>query len=121
MFVIKKIKNIDNYAGFIIFLDTDNGIFDMINEIEKELNKQNIEGKILIDQLLLTGNSFNRFVECNFKSKIDFRTAHNINPDNLSYNFRLETFKYLHRHYEYVENSILTDKQKEFIKKGAGL
>jgi len=119
MFVVKKIESIDrNYDGFVLLLNIDGNIFNMMKQIERELNEQNIKGKIVIDQYLFTDNNFNRFIECNFNSKFDFTTANNIEPYDPSCNFRLETFKYLYNHCEYMENSILTDEEKELIKNG---
>ena len=41
----------------------------------------NSSGKILIDQLLITGDGHNRFMGCDFKNgKLDFKTAHIVSP-----------------------------------------
>lgn len=110
-YIIKKISK-DGYDRFLLLL-TCESIFDYIKNIEETLTILNTSGRVLIDQLFLTGNCDNRFISCEFKDgKLDFKTAHFVNP---SYYFRKETVNWLHNHYNYVENSILTETQREKI------
>ena len=68
----------------------------------------------MIDQLLITGHNDNRFLSCNFShGKLDFTTARIVNPTNF---FREETVDLLHDNYGYVENSILTDSQRQKVR-----
>lgn len=78
----------------------------------------NSSGKILIDQLFITGNGYNRFICCNFKDgKLDFKTAYIVSPRAF---FREETARWLHDNYQYVEYSLLTEDQRKKVKNGIG-
>lgn len=111
-YVIIKV-NIEGYDRFVLCLSFDS-LFTYIEKIEDALAKNNTSEKILFDQLLITGNSANRFMSCDFlEGKLDFRTAHAVKPNDY---FRKETVGWLHKNYCYVENSILTKEQREKIK-----
>ena len=72
------------------------------------------EERILIDQLLITGNGSNRFMSCIFSNgRLDFKTAQIVTPSEF---FRKETVEWLHDNYSYVENSILTEEQRQMKK-----
>ena len=53
-------------------------------------------------------------MSCLFKNgKLDFRTAHTVIPAEY---YRKKTVEFLHDNYRYVENSILTEAQRQKIK-----
>ena len=113
-FIIKE-TNKDDYNRFLIWLSFEN-IIDHLNSIEEAPNMVNSSGKILIDQLFITGNGYNRFICCNFKNgKLDFKTAYTVLPKDF---FREETARWLHDNYQYVEYSILTEDQRKKVKNG---
>ena len=69
---------------------------------------------MLIDQLLITGNNSNRFLKCHFISgKLDLNTAQIVTPSDY---IKKEVVKWLHNNYHCVNNSILTDEQRQKIK-----
>jgi len=105
--------NVPEYDRFVICLSCES-LFSYIEKIEEELSLDGKDERILIDQLFLTGNGANRFLSCEFsKGKMDFEKAKNIAPEQC---FRKETINWLHDHYSYVENSILTEEQKQKIR-----
>ena len=105
--------NVDNYKKHVICLSFES-LLSYIRKIETVLAEETREEKILIDQLLITGNGTNRFVSCVFSNgRLDFRTAQIVTPDEF---FRKETVEWLHENYAYVENSILTEEQRHMIK-----
>jgi hypothetical protein len=109
---LKKV-NKDGYDRFLLCLSFES-FFEQIKGIEEMASMRDLSGKILIDQLFITGNGQNRFLSCNYKNgKIDFGTAQIVNP---SIDFRKETVDWLHSNYDYVENSILTEDQREKVK-----
>lgn len=113
-YIIKKICK-DGYDRFLLWLSFES-LLDHLDSIEESLNKLNTSGKILIDQLFLTGDGANRFISCEFKDgKLDFRTACIVKPADF---FREKTVDWLHNHYSYVENSILTESQRQKIRDG---
>ena len=74
----------------------------------------NQTGKILIDQLLVTGNSRNRFISCEYINGIlDLTTAQTVRGDRY---FKNIATKWLNAHYAYVENSILTEDQRKYVR-----
>lgn len=111
-FIIKEI-NKDGYDRFLLCLSFDS-LLSYLGSIESSLKAVSDSGKVLIDQLLITGNNDNRFLSCDFShGKFDFTTARIVNPANF---FREETVDLLHDNYGYVENSILTDSQRQKIR-----
>lgn len=113
-YLIEKI-NLCGYNRFILCLSVES-IVDTLYEIESSPKIVNHSGQILIDMLFLTGNGYNRFISCSFTNgKLDLTKARVVNPDQ---SFRNMTCKFLHDHFEYVRNSILTAHQRECIKNG---
>lgn len=111
------IEKIDfcGYDRFLLCL-TFESIVNYLSEIESAPEMVTCSGKVLIDQLLVTGDGDNRFISCNFlNGKLDMATAQIVIPDG---RFRSITTERLHENYIYVEHSILTEHQRECIKKG---
>ena len=105
--------NVDGYDKYVLCLSSE-GLLPYIRKVETELVEEMIEGKILIDQLLVTGNGTNRFVSCVFSNgRLDFKTAQNVAPAEF---FKKKTVEWLHDNYSHVENSILTEEQRKKIK-----
>lgn len=105
--------NVDGYDRYVLCLSFES-LLSYIRKIEIVLAEGKREEKILIDQLLITGNGTNRFMSCIFSDgRLDFRTAQIVIPSEF---FRKETVERLHDNYSYVENSILTEEQRQKIK-----
>lgn len=105
--------NVDGYDRYVLCLSFES-LLSYIRKIEIVLAEGKREEKILIDQLLITGNGKNRFMSCVFSDgRLDFRTAQIVTPSDF---FRKETVEWLHDNYSYVENSILTEEQRQKIK-----
>lgn len=105
--------NVGDYDILVLCL-TSESLLNYIKKIECSLSETDTEETILIDQLLITGDGANRFMSCLCKNgKLDFRTAHTVVPEEY---YRKKTIEFLHDNYWYVENSILTDGQKQKIK-----
>ncbi|WP_368242516.1 type II toxin-antitoxin system RnlB family antitoxin [Intestinibacter bartlettii] len=103
------------YKYLIVCLSC-NGILDYLDSIECKLSNEIIGGKIIVDQLFITGNSCNRFVEINFKNKkINLSTAKNIKPPKF---ILRKSLKILQNNTGALENSILTESIKDRIIKG---
>lgn len=111
-FVIKE-TNTDGYDRVLLWLSFES-LLDHLDSIESASNMVNSSGRILIDQLFITGDGDNRFISCDFKNgKLDFKTAHIVSPVE---SLRKETVQWLHDNYEYVEHSILTESQRQKVK-----
>lgn len=105
--------NVEGYDRLVICL-TFESLLTYIEKIECSLSRAETDGTILIDQLLITGDGPNRFMSCLFKNgKLDLSTAHTVIPAEY---YRKKTVEFLHDNYCYVENSILTDEQRQKIK-----
>ena len=105
--------NVEGYNRLVICL-TFESLLTYIKNLEHSLSKTKAGETILIDQLLATGDGANRFMSCLFKKgKLDFKTAHTVIPAKY---YREKTVEFLHDNYCYVENSILTEAQKQKIK-----
>lgn len=108
------LKEIIGFQFRIFKQDDFNAIVELIKESNEEIKHTKKDKRIFIDQLLITGNGTNRFMSCEFsKGKIDYKTAKSVNPDDY---FRKETVYWLHDNYSYVENSILTEEQRNKIR-----
>ncbi len=105
--------NVEGYVQFVLCLSSES-LITYIDKIEDTLAKNNTSGRILFDQLLFTGNNTNRFMSCDFsEGRLNFGTAHMVTP---TYYFQRKTVDWLHDNYSYVENSILTEAQRQKIK-----
>lgn len=105
--------NVEGYDRFVLCLSFES-LWTYIKKIEDSLAENNTTERILFDQLLITGNGTNRFMSCDFsEGKLDFRTARTVKPADY---FRKETVDWLCNNYYYVENSILTEEQRQKIK-----
>lgn len=113
-FVIKEI-NAEGYNRFLLWLSFEN-LMDHLSSIEEAPSMLHASGRILIDQLFVTGDGGNRFICCDFQNgKLDLKTARIVSPTDL---FRKETVAWLHDNYNYVEHSILTENQRQKVKDG---
>lgn len=87
-----------------------------LHEIESTPILMSYTGNLLIDQLLVTGNGNNRFVCCCVNDGvIDISSTKVVSPDN---SIKLISSCLLNRYYDCIENSILTDYQKQAIYDG---
>lgn len=103
----------NGYNGFLLWLSSES-ILEHLGEIKEYLKNRNFCGKIVVDQLFLTGNSNNRFACCEyFEGNLQFDDIRPVQPADF---FREKSVRFLHENYAYVENSILTEEQKEKIK-----
>lgn len=112
-FVIHKVKK-SGYDRFLLCLTFESiATYKSLVELSPLIMHQT--GKILIDQLLVTGNGQNRFISCEYLNGIlDFTTAQAVQANNC---FKSISVKWLNTHYAYVENSILTEDQRRCIQK----
>lgn len=105
--------HVDGYDRLVLCLSFES-LLSYIRKIEDMIAVETKEERILIDQLLITGNGTNRFMSCKFSNgRLDFQTAQIVTPAEF---FRRETIEWLHDNYAYVENSILTEEQRMKIK-----
>lgn len=105
--------HVDGYDRLVLCLSFES-LLSYVRKIEAVLAVETKEERILIDQLLITGNGTNRFMSCKFSNgRLDFQTAQIVTPAEF---FRKETVEWLHDNYSYVENSILTEDQRQKIK-----
>ena len=90
----------------------------IINEIAQE-NPQIKVGKINVDEQQELAMQYNvmsiPFLAVFKNGKLDLNTAHVVFPVDF---FRKETVQWLHDNYYYVENSILTESQRQKVKDG---
>ena len=105
--------HVDGYDRLVLCLSFES-LLSYVRKLEAVLAVETKEERILIDQLLITGNGTNRFMSCKFSNgRLDFQTAQIVTPAEF---FRKETVEWLHDNYSYVENSILTEDQRQKIK-----
>lgn len=111
------IQRLDNkeYDSLLLCL-TFESILNYIENIEHEQLILKSKGVLLVDRLLVTGNGKNRFILCSFDhGKIDLSTAKAICPQEY---YKRISIDLLQKNFELLNNSILTDKQREDIKHG---
>jgi len=107
--------NNDQYDYLLLCL-TYESILNYLNQLENDQLIQNHSGKLLIDQLLVTGNGKNRFIACEFKNgEIILSTAINVTPENKYKNLSI---RLLQQNYGLLKYSILSDNQRELILAG---
>ena len=103
------------YNGFLLCL-TFESLIDYLDRIETEPLLSRSNGTLLIDQLLIAGNGRNRYISCSFSNgKINTSSVTSVSPSDY---YRELSMELLRSNYPLLHNSILTDAQKEKIKKG---
>lgn len=101
-----------DYDGMILCLSYES-IFSYLHNIETESLVKNSKGQLLIDQLLITGDTENRYISCIYNyGKIIVSSAKYVHPDNY---YKSLSCKLLKKNVDFLKNSILSDQQKEAI------
>lgn len=105
----------DEYDVFLLCLHHES-ILNYIEKIKAEPLIQNQSGKLLIDQLLVTGNGNNRFLLFDFNHGIlHLDHATNVEPDE---SYRDRAVELLSQNREFLKNSILSNQERAAIRKG---
>ncbi len=113
-FVIEKLNN-DEYDLFLLCLSFES-IVNYLNDIESSEQIVGKSGVLLIDQLLVTGNSDNRFISCKYISgKIDINSTTKVIPEERMKELSL---RLLSENKGCYKNSILTSYERQCIDKG---
>lgn len=101
---------------FVLCLNYDS-ILNYVNEIENQIVDKIRKGKIIVDQLFVTGNGKNRFIECDFADgQVLLSTAKVIKPNVRYLNLSKE---YLAQNRSILDKSILTSNEKNRVLGGS--
>lgn len=101
------------FDRFVLLLKSDNTA-NMLVKIESELSKNLVNGRVLVDQILCTGENGMRFVAGNFiNGKFDVRSLEGVMPEKKFYEI---TNRFLNDNRSYIDAANLTDEEKEHIK-----
>lgn len=111
--------DLDIYSAIVFSVTYVNPI-DQIEEIERELEKSNMSGKVLIDLLLSHGNTPDRFYEAFFNGKTFIDHTLKITKP-LSKKLIDISLDFYHKRQHYLEQSVLSKAQKFLIKKNKPL
>ena len=110
-YAIKLTPN-QEYIAIILCLTTES-IMTYLDQIEKNPMLDNKNGILIIDQLLLTGNTLNRYVQCEFKNRhLQISSTIKITPTS---HHKALSLKLLQENYNSLDTSILTDREKSYI------
>lgn len=100
------------YDSFILCL-THESLFSYWDQIESSNGISNQTGRLLIDNLLATGDEANRFIECVYQNgKIDITTAKVTSPNEY---YRKLSIKLLRKNYSCIMHSILPSEERKRI------
>lgn len=89
-----------------------------LEDIEYELKNKEVNGKVLFDMLLHSGNGLDRFFEMNFNGNVfEDDSAKTVRLERLA-PIRKKSCEILTTNYEFVEDSILNKQQKQLIRHG---
>ena len=112
------IKPIEGSYTIIVVTKTSDSPFDYLNYISEVLANKNVEGLVLIDELLHSGNSEERFIEARFENKsFDMNSFRFVNiPPNSR--LRAVVCDWLREDIERLEYSDLTSAQRKLILNG---
>lgn len=101
----------------VIFATSPQSPFDEIQNIEKQLCKSKIKGKILFDMLLANGSKINRFFIAEFDGNhISLQSLKN--ADDKYSSFSKVCAATLSQHTEQLDDSLLTSAMKYALKIG---
>ena len=101
-----------DYDNFLLCLTFESiaNYYDLIEQHPFIVHKT---GRLLVDQLLVSGNNGNRFLRCSYRNgKLDFSTIRDVIPDM---KYRQLAVKLLHENCASLANSILTEAQRKLV------
>lgn len=103
----------DKDNEIIIFCLNYDSILNYTNDLENRVSSIIKDGKLYIDQLLVTGDGKNRYIFCEFRNgQIILSSARVINP-NHEYKELAKSF--WNKHISFINNSILTISEKNRV------
>ena len=112
------VKPIEGSYVAIVVTKTSDSPFDLLALISEVLAEHNIEGLVLIDELLHSGNGEERFIEAKFENKsFDMNSFRFVNIPKKS-KLREVACDWLREDQERLEYSDLTSVQRNMIIKG---
>ena len=116
-FAIVKLKD-PVYDCLLIYLSAE-GYDEALVKVEKKLKKtlkdKHYAYNIVIDLLFVNGNCHNRFLDGYYvNGKFDFHLQKTISPNM---DIRQQSTDWLYNHNEFVKNSPLTPRSREYIKR----
>lgn len=107
--------NSDTEYVYLVVMCTANSPYDYLDSISIDLGKINFSGKVLLDQMMHTGNTEKRFIKFDFdKHNLLNGEYVNIKKDS---SYRKTVCEYL-QNSNYLDGSILTSIQRRMIQKG---
>lgn len=115
-FRIKYLKD-EPYTVMVIGISYDSSIM-YIDELTEILRANKVSGKVLIDSLLRTGNSYNRFIEILFDGNKFIKASAKEVKIPRSNSLRRVTWEVLSNEPEVLEFSILNKRQRDLINSG---
>ena len=112
------VKPLEGSYTVIVVTKTSDSPFDFLTSISEVLASQNVNGLVLIDELLHSGNGEERFIEAKFEDgSFDMTSFRFVNiPKNSRY--RAVACDWLREDLERLEYSDLTSIQRKMIIKG---
>lgn len=111
--------NASSYYALLITLSTDSPI-NIIRKYENE-NGFKCSGKILIDNILHSGNNSNRFIELSCENgKINYNSISFVQIDRKN-ELRIKANNILRKYPYIIKNSILNDSQKNLLLHGISI
>ena len=108
----------ENVDGLIISCIPDSPL-TLMERIELELNKKQIKGIIIVDQILHSGNNQDRFISLRFDGKIDKKSIQFQQIDKKT-KIREISCHYLKEN-NLIDDSILSSTQKRMLNKGISI
>ncbi len=108
-----------DYSALVILCNSDSPL-QYLEDIATDLRDNLIEGNILIDQILHSGNNEERFIECKFDQGMFTRNSFKFVRIPKDSEFRKKTCNFLSET-SLIEYSILSSIQKKMINKGISI
>ena len=114
MFEIKNL-NCNNCDEYVFLTDTEDLDYDIYNIYDTLKQKKGETFSIIVDCLLRTGNSYNRFIEL-FYNKGKFHRSIIINPRDVDNNIKQSTMYELSINTKLLDESSMSKKEIEVVK-----
>ena len=112
----------NNEYDVIIYSEARRSPFDNIREIEVDLRKMDLaHNKILFDMILCRGNTYERFIKCDFDGSLLLKNTMEVVFISKKDALRKISVNYLSSEEDKINNSILTSVQKNGFKRNCYL
>lgn len=114
MFEIIKCED-SFYTEYVLLIDSEDLDYEIYEIFDSLKEKNGNTFDVLVDCYLRTGNAYNRFIKICFLNGV-FKESIIVNPRSVDDYLKNQSFNYIFKNNELLNNSALSNREKEVFK-----